>query len=381
MTSDEGYLIVPISSIKIGDRIRKEKEISGDDLLSRANSIKKVGLLQPIVVRELKDDPEYKYELLAGLTRLLACRDVLKWKEIKINVNNDFSKSILAEVHENTERRDFSPEQLHKAIKQVEELKRMDKKQGLVTKNDDKIIADEIHVPENQVRLVKRVYKAFNDYPLQPELISLRKELENRTRKLDYVERHVSRILNHMKGVLETPPRGKFDVIIVKPALRNNLHYTNKKGGGVTVKQLSGLPINELAADDAVLAIWTTGHRYDTIRRVVDKWTGFSYKNQGILSGESLGQGLYFIPDHELLLVYTKGNMRRPLKIRSSKLDGDKDYIQNIGIYEILEEMYPDAKYLNVFGDVKRPGWTNWSVVKYASSRKASDMGIFVKPK
>lgn len=64
-----------IANITVGERIRKDMR----DLASLAASIAEDGLLQPIVVSQ-------HFVLLAGERRLRACRDILGWTEIPVQI-------------------------------------------------------------------------------------------------------------------------------------------------------------------------------------------------------------------------------------------------------------------------------------------------------
>jgi hypothetical protein len=88
--------MLPISEIKIGHRHRKDF----GDLEGLAKSIES-GLLQSIGV-----SPEM--ELIWGLRRLLACRDILGWRTIPARVVS-FVSIAQGEFDENTLRKDFSP--------------------------------------------------------------------------------------------------------------------------------------------------------------------------------------------------------------------------------------------------------------------------------
>jgi ParB-like chromosome segregation protein Spo0J len=88
---------VPIEKIHIGPRYRKEQ----GDLESLAGSIFDIGLLQPIGVDQY-------YNLIFGLRRLRACRDILQWKKIPCAVL-EIESLIAGEYAENEFRKDFTP--------------------------------------------------------------------------------------------------------------------------------------------------------------------------------------------------------------------------------------------------------------------------------
>src|SRR5215471_21571590 len=88
---------VPIKKIHIGPRYRTD----GGDLESFAANIRDIGLLQPIGV-----DPYYN--LIFGLRRIHACRDILGWKTIPCIVLN-IDSLVAGEYAENEFRKQFTP--------------------------------------------------------------------------------------------------------------------------------------------------------------------------------------------------------------------------------------------------------------------------------
>jgi len=101
-----------IEKIKIGNRFRKDT----GSLEELKDSIKEIGLLQPIVIDEDNN-------LIAGERRLLAFKELGK-KEIDVNIIN-IKDSLKGEFDENVVRKGFSPSELV-AIWQA-----MENKQGL----------------------------------------------------------------------------------------------------------------------------------------------------------------------------------------------------------------------------------------------------------
>ncbi len=98
-----------ISQIKISERLRT----SPGNLLDLADSIKKVGLLNPIIVDE-------HYVLISGFRRLKACES-LGWTEIEARIiQSDDDKLLLLdmEFHENFGRLPLTFEEQEKFKKQ-----------------------------------------------------------------------------------------------------------------------------------------------------------------------------------------------------------------------------------------------------------------------
>ncbi|MCX7882332.1 MAG: ParB N-terminal domain-containing protein [Brevinematales bacterium] len=107
---------VKIADIVVKERIRKDL----GDIESLKHSIQKHGLLSPIIVTP-------KNELLAGYRRLTVAK-MLGWQEIEAIVYSprDRVDELEIEIEENMTRKDFTPEEVMKAI---------EKKQMLLEKN------------------------------------------------------------------------------------------------------------------------------------------------------------------------------------------------------------------------------------------------------
>jgi ParB family chromosome partitioning protein len=104
---------IRIDDIKVRKRIRK----SVGDLSSLMESMRKYGLLQPIVI-------DSENTLLAGYRRLEAARQ-LGWKTIPAVVVNRTENldRVEIELEENVQRKDFSLEELSEASIALEKLR------------------------------------------------------------------------------------------------------------------------------------------------------------------------------------------------------------------------------------------------------------------
>ena len=109
-------LLLPIDSIKIGSRFRKDL----GEIVSFAKEIMEIGLLHPIVVNQ-------KNELICGLRRVEAFKALGK-SEIPACIVN-LEDIVKGEISENTHRKDFSWEEIIQIKKSVEpEIKKESEK-------------------------------------------------------------------------------------------------------------------------------------------------------------------------------------------------------------------------------------------------------------
>jgi DNA repair protein RadA len=110
---------VPIDSIKIGSRFRKDL----GEIASFAENIREIGLLHPIVINQNR-------KLISGLRRIEAFK-LLGKREIPAHIVN-IDDIVKGEISENTQRKDFSWEEIIQIKKAVEpEIKKESEKRML----------------------------------------------------------------------------------------------------------------------------------------------------------------------------------------------------------------------------------------------------------
>ena len=106
---------IPIENIKVDDESRIRKDPG--NIAPLENSIRKVGLLNPILVDE-------DHRLVAGYRRLTACRNIGR-REIEVTVirfQGDLLKILEAEVDENLLRKDFTAAEIESIERRREEI-------------------------------------------------------------------------------------------------------------------------------------------------------------------------------------------------------------------------------------------------------------------
>lgn len=122
-------MIIPISSISVGARLREEHP--EEDFNDLVESIKKFGLLQPILVKKVNGfgepisivDGKFEgYELVAGERRLRAVKS-LGMTEIKaeLSTNPTEEVSLMMEFEENIRRKDFTYQEKAKYVRKFHE--------------------------------------------------------------------------------------------------------------------------------------------------------------------------------------------------------------------------------------------------------------------
>jgi N6-adenosine-specific RNA methylase IME4 len=175
--------------------------------------------------------------------------------------------------------------------------------------------------------------------------------------------------IERQKEIEDNPvlPDGKYNVILADPPWMYNFSETVKRDIDTNhyptmelenIKNLA-LPIE----DNAILLLWATAPKLEEAIEVLNAW-GFVYKTNAIWDKEKIGMGYWFRGQHELLLVGVKGDFKSPEPenryssvIRSTR--GEHSSKPEI-VYEMVEKMFPNRKYLEVFARNNRPGWVSW---------------------
>lgn len=135
------------------------------------------------------------------------------------------------------------------------------------------------------------------------------------------------------------------------------------------IEDISGLLSKlDLKLDkNAVLFMWATNPTLTDGFKVLEAW-GFNYKTNMVWVKTELekpGTGWYVRGRHELLLIATRGSftplenvsppigsvVHAPLQEHSRKPDD---------FYEIIERLYPNCNYIELFARRTRDGWDSW---------------------
>ncbi len=171
--------------------------------------------------------------------------------------------------------------------------------------------------------------------------------------------------------------QGKFGTILADPPWR----FSNRTGKmapehkrlsrytTLTFKQISEMPVNNIAAEKSHLYLWVPNALLAEGLKVVKAW-GFTYKTNIIWhkirkDGEPDGRGVgfYFRNTTEMILFGVKGKLRtyQPGRsqvniIRTRKREHSKKPDE---LYDIIEKCSPEP-FLELFARGHRKGWTSW---------------------
>jgi len=134
-------------------------------------------------------------------------------------------------------------------------------------------------------------------------------------------------------------------------------HYSS-----MSLNDICILPEAKLSATDCVLFLWCTSPTLEEAFEVINAW-GFKYKASMVWDKVAHNVGHYVSVRHEFLLIATKGQPPKVLKLV------DSVYVEERGEHsrkpeyfrKLIDELYPEGKRLELFcrGE-SAEGWDAW---------------------
>lgn len=346
----------PVDSIKVGDRFRKDV----GDIKELADSIVEVGLIHPIVV-------DSDNNLIAGYRRLMAYKYLL-WREIPVTVIDEDAQ--LVEIHENTQRKPFTVSEvkaiydhLHPKLetKAKERMLSGQPSSKLDKGRTDETIAKVVGVGKDTLRKIIVIAEEG-----KPEEIQ---EADGRSRLVNNIYNKIKKRKKlekaHMKG---SPPMPVdiYDIIYADPPWKFRFSECLTRTVEQHYSTMETEDIADLAipsSENAVLFLWVINSHLEEGLTVLKSW-GFEYITNFVWVKDKIGLGYYHRGQHELLLICKKGKMpfpethsrfssviQAPRKEHSAKPET---------VYEMIEAMYPNRRYLELFSRNSRQGWAMW---------------------
>lgn len=350
-----------ISDIKVGNRFRKDL----GDIETLMESIKKVGLLHPIVVQKETN------KLIAGGRRLVCCKK-LGWKEIEINLIT-LKDIIQGEFHENSVRKNFSVTEAVEIYEYIEShIEELRKEDGSESEPKDKFnnrilmrAAKYMGTSHDTLQKMRDIVKAAKEEPEKHGHIL--EDIEG-GQSVNYAHKSLK---NVVKQNTPTPdlPKDKFELVELDPPWAYDLALQGSPPYKTMTLEEMKKEIPELPAHkDSIMFMWATNPK---LNEAIDlmQFYGFEYKTNIVWVKQKEGKlqtgtGYYVHGAHELLLIGTKGgpgvppeSLRVPSVVFSERT---KHSAKPEIFYEIMESYYPAKKKLSMFSRKKRTGWITW---------------------
>ena len=126
--------------------------------------------------------------------------------------------------------------------------------------------------------------------------------------------------------------------------------------------QLERLPVAELAADNAHVHLATTSERLEDALDVLHAWK-FHYRSNLVCVRPCVEHGRYWLADHELVLLGTKGNNGFRCTTLHSLVELDHSlFAVTPQEVRVRIEQVSDGPFLEIFATNPGPGWTGVSL-------------------
>jgi len=361
---------IPIEDIIIRDRFRED--LGNIETLSK--SIKSVGLLHPIVVS--KD-----LELIAGRRRIEAYKK-LGWKEIPFHIVSleDLKRG---ELDENAVRKNFTASEMV-AVKRYYEpefkadaKKRQEKHGGTAPGRPKQNTSGKLPEVKGDTRDLVAKFSGVSGRTLEkaediveaaeadPDTFGdILEDVDSGKTSISHAHTKINRRKKHKNP--PPLPDGIFDVILADPPWQ---YYFPLRGAPdahyPTMTKEDILCLKVPSAKDSILFLWTTNPHLEEAFDVIREW-GFTYKTNLVWVKHKIGTGYYVRGKHELLLITTKGKIPPPIEENRfpsvlnapRKEHSEKPY----KVYEYIEVMYPNRRYLELFARNQRENWTSWGL-------------------
>lgn len=159
---------------------------------------------------------------------------------------------------------------------------------------------------------------------------------------------------------------GPFNVLYADPPWRYEQVRTDNRA---IENHYPTMPLDEICAmklpvlDDAVVFLWATSPKQAEAHKVIEAW-GFDYRTNMVWVKDKIGMGHYVRQQHEQLLIAKRGNMHTPEESARPPsvvyADRGKHSEKPEVFYEIIESMYPNSLYGELFARRRRDGWGSW---------------------
>lgn len=161
----------------------------------------------------------------------------------------------------------------------------------------------------------------------------------------------------------------KYPVLYADPPWKYNDELIEGYGAVIhhyspmSIGELCKLPVRNIVASDAVLFLWVTSPFLNEVWPVVNAW-GFQYKSSFIWDKVKHNYGHYNSVRHEILLICTKGSFLPQNNELFDSVQGiersDEHSEKPEEFRQIIDEMYPKGKRIELFARKEVEGWDSW---------------------
>lgn len=348
------------------------------ELQELAQDIKANGLLEPITL--------YEGKILDGRNRYLACQQAQVQPRYEQFTGNSPAAFVISM---NAKRRHLTPSQRAAAAVLAEphfaeEAKKRQQKAGEHYGRGKKKVLPKLETPIHAADESAKAFGVSHSYVSQakklkqedPEIFADvhagKKTLQQAERERREQKREQRRKDNREKAqdckdllsigatfatILIDPPWDVSDEGDVNQLGRAKADYFT-----MPYDDLLKLPVEKLADVDSHIYCWVTNRSMPKVFSLLDAW-GFRYVTLLTWPKSSFGMGNYFRGQTEHIAFGVRGSQMLKRKDASTLLPcwsrGNKHSAKPTEIYKFIESCSP-GPYLEIFGRMKRQGWTIW---------------------
>jgi ParB/RepB/Spo0J family partition protein len=357
MSTDAAQVLLPVDSIFVGERHRKDM----GDIAGLAGSMAELGQLQPIVVR-----PDCT--LIAGERRLRAAK-LLGWTEIPVTIV-DLDAVVRGEFAENTHRKNFTLSEAVAIKRALEPIERAAAKARMASPENfseqaksnalDKVAAV---VGKHRTTIVKA--EAIVDAAeAEPEKYGKLLEQMDNTGRVNGVYRRL-KIFKQAEAIRAEPPplprKGPYLVAVADIAWAAEPEGDADRAAGrgywpyptLTIEQAGALSVSNIMAEDAILWMWVTNF---ILARglhlpVLKAWGDFKPKTIVTWPKEGAGTGIWLRGQSEHVVMAVRGKPIVTLTNQSTVIKGPvREHSRKPdSFYDLVESLCPAPRYADLF--------------------------------
>ena len=175
-----------------------------------------------------------------------------------------------------------------------------------------------------------------------------------------------------MEMNVANPPEGKYRVFYADPPWKytsGDQHATEEQNTvlgthypSLSISELCNLDIKSMSEDNAVLFLWVTSPLLEEAFEIIKSW-GFEYKTSMVWDKVKHNVGHYVSVRHEFILICTRGSCKPDVpKLHDSVLTIERTEHSRKPeeIRNIIDEIYPSGKRIELFARGKFRGWNTW---------------------
>ncbi len=349
------------------------------------NSIGSEGQQEPIVA--WKDPKSDKTFIVDGHTRYQICKELNLEPKVQLKEFESWLQAKKYAIDVNLLRRqlsDLQKVQLALSCLQIEKQLAAERKRstipkkgqkgfqsmsmpdGINTGSTDSIVAKKTGLATRTVARIKRILEHGSE--------KLKQEVATGNMTPATAERLLKKE-NYQRNPIPLP-KGKYRIVLCDVPYQYALELEGAPDYPtlpveeiIKLKDKNGVPITSVFAEDCIVFFWSPIPKLEEALKILNAWE-FTYKTAIVWSKEKDGKpqegtGYYIRATCELLLIATKGKIGTPLPKNRAlgviKEPRTKVHSQKPArIRSIISRMYPNEKYLELFGRERVEDWDVW---------------------